>query len=66
MAEEWFVRLSRLTGIPLIPVINAANKGGTTIDIAQDQAGAAVNVSLILVEMAPGGAPSPTARPIGA
>ncbi|SRR5713101_997617 len=65
VAEEWFVRLSRLSGIPLIPVINAANKGGTTIDIAQDQAGAAVNVSLILVELAPGGAPSPTSRPAG-
>ncbi len=66
VAEEWFVRLSRDSGIPLIPVINSANKGGTTIDIAQDQGGAAVNVSLILVELAPGGAPSPTARPLGA
>lgn len=63
--QEWFVRLTRLAGIPLIPVINSANKAGTTIDIAQDQAGAAVNVSLQLVQLAPVGATSPTARQPG-
>ncbi len=53
--QEWFVRISRLSGIPLIPVINSANKAGTTIDAAQTQAGAATNVSLTLVELSPGG-----------
>lgn len=66
ITQEWFARISRLSGIPLIPVINSANKAGTIIDVAQDQAGAAVNVSLNLVELAAGGAPSPTARPAGA
>lgn len=65
IAEEWFIRLSRDAGIPLIPVLNSANKAGTTIDIATDDEAVAVNVSLILVELAPGGAPSPTARPAG-
>ncbi len=65
LGQEWFLRLSRMSGIPLIPVINSANKAGTTIDIATSQAGLAVNVSLSLVQLAPGGAPSPTARPIG-
>jgi hypothetical protein len=65
VAEEWFPRLSRDAGIPLIPVLNSANKAGTTIDCATDDEAVAVNVSLILVELAPGGAPSPTARPGG-
>ncbi len=53
--QEWFVRISRLSGMPLIPVINSANKAGTTVDAAQTQAGGAVNVSLVLVELSPGG-----------
>lgn len=61
ITQEWWVRLARLHGIPLIPVINSANKGATTLDIAQDQGGAAVNVSLILAELAPMGGVSPTA-----
>lgn len=65
MAQEWFVRLTRVSGIPLIPVFNASNKGGISIDIAQDQAGAAVNVSLLFCQLAPGGATSPTARQPG-
>jgi len=66
LGDEWFVRLSRLTGIPLIPVINAANKAGTNLYIGSNQAGTAVNVSLTLVELAPMGQASPTARPAGA
>ncbi len=62
LLQEWFVRLSRISGIPLIPVINSANKAGTNVQIAQSQAGTAVNVSLSMVELAPMGATSPTAR----
>lgn len=65
LLQEWFVRLSRLSGIPLIPVVNAANKAGTNIYIGQNDSGTAVNVSLIVAELAPGGATSPTARPAG-
>jgi len=65
LLQEWFSRLSRLSGIPCIPVINSANKAGITIDIAQDQAGAAVNVALQLVQLVPTGQTSPTARQPG-
>jgi hypothetical protein len=61
LLQEWFVRISRVMQTALIPVVNSANKAGTTLYIAQNQAGTAVNVSLTLVELAPGGATSPTA-----
>lgn len=49
---EWFVRLTRYFGIPLVPVFNSANKFGTLVDIMQNQAGAAVNVTANLMELA--------------
>jgi len=52
VTSEWFVRLTRYFGIPLIPVFNAANKFGTLVDIMQNQAGAAVNITANLVELA--------------
>jgi len=52
---EWFLSLTREYGIPLIPVFNAANKFGTLVDIMQNQAGSAVNVTAILHELAPVG-----------
>jgi len=55
LTSEWFVRLTRLFGIPLIPVFNAANKFGTLVDIMQNQAGAAVNVTAVLMELARAG-----------
>ncbi len=61
-AMEWFHRLSRISGVPVIPVVNAANKAGTTIYAAATQAGTAVNVSLTLAELVPPGAPNPAAR----
>ena len=65
ISQEWFARLTRIAGIPLIPIINSANKAGTTIDTAQNQGGAAVNVTLSLVQLAPLGTTSPTARAPG-
>lgn len=62
IAMEWFVQLARQTGIPCIPVVNAANKAGTTIYAAATQAGTAVNVSLTLAELVPAGAANPAAR----
>lgn len=53
---EWFVRLTRYFGIPLLPVFNSANKFGTLCDIMQNQAGTAVNVTLNLMELAAPGA----------
>jgi hypothetical protein len=53
---QWFIWLSEELGIPLIPVFNAANKFGTLVDVAANQAGGAVNVTAILHELAPTGA----------
>lgn len=52
ITAEWFLRLTRYFGIPMLPVFNSANKFGTLIDIMQNQAGAAVNVTLNLMELA--------------
>jgi len=52
--SQWFVQLSQSTNIPLCPVINSANKGGTFTDCVQNQAATAVTVNWILVQLAPG------------
>lgn len=51
ITARWFIELTQKFGIPLIPVFNAANKAGTLVDVAQNQAGAAVNVTIILAEL---------------
>lgn len=51
ITSEWFVRLSRLIGVPLIPIFNSANKAGLLIDCAQDENGADVIVTTILAEL---------------
>jgi len=55
MTERWFIWLARMWNLPLIPVFNAANKFGTLVDIMQNQAGATVNVTAVLHELAPPG-----------
>lgn len=55
LTTRWFFHLTEQLGIPLIPVFNSANKNGTLVDIAQNQAAAAVNVTAILHELAPAG-----------
>lgn len=52
VTSEWFIRLTRYFGIPLIPVFNSANKFGTLCDVMQNQAGTAVNVTMNLMELA--------------
>lgn len=47
LTGNWFARLSNATGIPLIPVFNSSNKAGITVDVAQNDGGAAVNVTSI-------------------
>lgn len=49
--RDWFVDLARQTGRPHIPIINAANKGSTTIDLASNATSAAVVVQTILAEL---------------
>ncbi len=59
LSAQWFWRLSTWSRMPLIPVINSANKGGITLEAVQTQAGTATNVSLNLVELAAPSAPQP-------
>lgn len=45
----WFFRdLSTMYGIPLIPIINSANKGATNIDVVGDENGGTANVTIWL------------------
>jgi hypothetical protein len=46
---RWFVDLSEYYGLPLVPCFNSANKSGIFVSVAQDQGGAAVNVTLHMV-----------------
>lgn len=51
---EYFVRLSRLTGMPCIPVINSANIGATQGGIISSAAtSAAANVQYIFAQLGP-------------
>ena len=47
LTQGWFMELSRKTGLPTIPIINAANKSATLIDGAQDENGTDVIVTSI-------------------
>jgi len=51
--SEWFLRLSRLFNIGLIPVFNSANKAGILVDLADDENATAHTVTSILVELGP-------------
>lgn len=44
----WFRKLSIEYGLPLIPVINSANKGATLIDCVNDENGGTANITLWL------------------
>jgi len=48
---EYFVQKSQDTGRPYIPVINAANANNTSVFVADNAAGTAVKVQLILAEL---------------
>lgn len=53
MGPEWFWRLSEESGLPTIPVINAANIGSTFVSLISSAAtGAASVVSVMLAELA--------------
>ena len=54
LGVDWFKSLSERLGLPCIPIINSANKAGTTIEVVQNQAAAAVNVTWYLLELKPG------------
>lgn len=48
---DWFVRMSKRSGLPYIPVIAANNKGSTTVFQADNAASAGINVTLIMAEL---------------
>lgn len=50
---RFFKELNGLLGVPTIPIFNSANKNGTLVDVVQSQTGNAVNVSLVLCQLAP-------------
>lgn len=62
--DGWFVDLSYGYQIPLIPVFNSANAGGTTIDIQTNQAGGTYIVDIFCVELAPNTVPLATSGPL--
>ncbi|MGH9770408.1 MAG: hypothetical protein ACRD4Q_01700 [Candidatus Acidiferrales bacterium] len=53
LTSRWFYLLSSAFALPLIPVINSANKAGTFIDIVANQAAGAVTVDLIMAQLSP-------------
>ncbi|MGH9402866.1 MAG: hypothetical protein ACRD2P_12250 [Terriglobia bacterium] len=53
ITNNWFWKLSMATAIPLIPVINSANKAGTFIDIVANQTATAVTVDLVMAQLSP-------------
>jgi len=53
VTSEWFLRLTRAHGIPLIPVFNSANRAGVLIDGAQDENGTDTTLTSILAELGP-------------
>jgi hypothetical protein len=54
LTEEtsWFFKnLSLLTGLPTIPILNSANKGGTLIDCVNDENAGTANIVIYLAEL---------------
>jgi hypothetical protein len=49
--RNWFYDLSRLTGFPCIPVVNAQNITGTQVQVNHYTASTAVNVNLITARL---------------
>lgn len=51
ITQDWFIKLSRALGVPLIPVFSAENKASTLIDALQDENGADTTVISYYVEL---------------
>ncbi len=52
VTHSWFVDMSKATGLPMIPVINGANKANTFVDITHATAAITVLVDTIWAELA--------------
>lgn len=55
--HNYFADLSIASGMPCIPMFNAANKGNTNVTVVDVAAGTTVNVTLVLAEMPIGWTP---------
>ena len=53
MTRHWFGDISQAYGLPLCPVINAANKAATLCDVATDENAGTFIVSWTFVQLAP-------------
>lgn len=53
MTKEWFLKLSRDSGLPCVPVFNSDSRPSITIDGAQNNGAAASIVTSIFAELAP-------------
>ena len=53
LTDRWFEKLSDEYKLPLIPVINSANKAATNVDAVNNQAGGTCNATLIFAELNP-------------
>ena len=53
ITARWFVKLSEMTGLPMIPVINSANAPSILLDIALDENGGTRIVTSIFAQLAP-------------
>lgn len=51
LTADWFMRLSRVTGRPFIPVFSAENKAGILVDAVQDENGTDVTVTSIFAKL---------------
>lgn len=51
LTRDWFVKLSRATGLALVPVFNSANEAAFNVDVSQDEDGANPTVTTILAEL---------------
>jgi len=51
LTANWFINLSTMHGLPLIPVFNSANVQSVLVDGVQDEDGADAAVNTILVEL---------------
>ena len=51
LTRDWFRALTRLTSVPMIPVFNSANRGGTFVEVVQDENAGAPTLITILAQL---------------
>lgn len=49
--RDYFIRMSKQNGVPMIPVFNAANKAGTLVDVVHNTTATAVTVTFLCAQL---------------